>query len=86
MADYPTSVWDGDTGTRDPGQRKHPSAHDWNRMIQELAATQTQLDTVSSEIVIGTLAYLDKAILIADGNSYEELAVIGDIAITNAGS
>lgn len=51
-ASYPTSVWDGDSGNRDSddGQKKAPDHRDWFRIIQEMAAVQTQCDTNISDI------------------------------------
>ncbi|MFA5759446.1 MAG: hypothetical protein WC942_08855 [Clostridia bacterium] len=49
---YPTKVWDGDSVNRDPAlaQKKSPDWRDWNRMIAEVAATQTVLNTVRGQL------------------------------------
>ncbi len=45
-ASYPTSIWDGDSPNRDSDDspRKTPDWRDWNRLIEEMMATQTQTD------------------------------------------
>lgn len=59
-ASYPTSVWDGDSANRDSDNSpfKSPDARDWDRMIQEVAATQTQVDA-NKVIEDGRLAGVD---------------------------
>ncbi len=51
-ATYPTGIWDGDSPNRDSDNApmKAPDWRDWNRMIEEVAATQTQVDTNISDI------------------------------------
>jgi len=45
MTSYPTSVWDGDSGNRDSddGNNRAPDYRDWDRLISEIAAVQSQL-------------------------------------------
>lgn len=45
-AGYPSSVWDGDSANRDSddGVQASPDYRDWDRMIDEVAAAQTQLN------------------------------------------
>jgi len=49
---YPTSVWDGDSASRDSDNDnvRAPDHQDWTRLIQEVAATQTQCDTNIDDI------------------------------------
>ena len=62
MASYPTSVWDGDSGSRDSDNApvKAPDAQDYARMVEEVAAMQNQLgvgsdaDAVAAVGVVGT--------------------------------
>lgn len=51
-ASYPTTVWDGDSLNRDSdnGDRKAPDWRDWNRMVQEVAATQTKADGIEGGV------------------------------------
>ena len=51
-ASYPTSIWDGDSLNRDSDNspRKSPDWRDWNRLIEEMMAVQTQTDTNISDI------------------------------------
>jgi len=44
---YPGSVWNGDTDNRDMSlaQRKAPDWRDWKRLVEEVAAAQTQIDS-----------------------------------------
>lgn len=46
-ASYPDAVWNGDTDNRDMtlAQRKSPDWRDWKRLVEELAATQTKIDS-----------------------------------------
>lgn len=43
---YPTSIWDGDSLNRNSNNapQKAPDWRDWNRMVTEVAATQTRTD------------------------------------------
>ena len=43
---YPSSVWDGDSKTRDSDDapQRAPDFRDWERLMDELAATQTRVD------------------------------------------
>lgn len=54
---YPTAVWDGDSETRDSdtGKRAAPDWHDWERIISEVAAAQTELG-VGAAVVPGAAA------------------------------
>ena len=47
VASYPSSVWNGDTDNRDMSlaQQKAPDHRDWIRLIEEMAATQTKIDS-----------------------------------------
>lgn len=49
-ATYPTSVWDGDSGNRDSddGVQAAPDHRDWARMLAEIQATQTRIDSNNS--------------------------------------
>lgn len=51
-ATYPASVWDGDSGNRDSDDNRFtaPDARDWLRVIAEIAATQTALDTEKANV------------------------------------
>ena len=42
MITFPSGIWDGDSGNRDSddGDNKAPDYQDWDRLIDELAATQ----------------------------------------------
>ena len=44
---YPGEVWNGDTDNRDMSlaQKKAPDWRDWRRLVEELAAAQTQIDS-----------------------------------------
>ncbi|KKM81918.1 hypothetical protein LCGC14_1324930 [marine sediment metagenome] len=46
-ASYPSSVWNGDTANRSMAlaQRKAPNWEDWTRIVEELAAAQTKIDS-----------------------------------------
>ncbi|KKM61511.1 hypothetical protein LCGC14_1531020, partial [marine sediment metagenome] len=46
-ASYPSSVWNGDTGNRDMSlaQKKSPDWRDWLRIVEEVAASQTKIDS-----------------------------------------
>lgn len=50
---YPTSVWDGDSGNRDSDDNNQaaPDHRDWTRMVNELAATQTELDLEKAKLL-----------------------------------
>lgn len=45
-AGYPTSVWDGDSASRDSdnGYNSAPDWRDWERLLEEVAAVQTQIN------------------------------------------
>ncbi len=45
-AGYPDTVWDGDSGNRDSddGVQAAPDHRDWDRLISEVAAAQTQVN------------------------------------------
>ncbi len=47
VASYPSSVWNGDTDNRDMSlaQQKAPDHRDWIRLVEEMAATQTKIDS-----------------------------------------
>ncbi len=49
VASYPGSVWNGDTDNRDMSlaQRKAPNWADWRRLVEEMAASQTKIDSNS---------------------------------------
>ncbi len=53
-ATYPASVWDGDSGNRDSDDNRQsaPDHRDWDRMIAEMAATQTELDAEKAKILL----------------------------------
>lgn len=57
MGSYPNSVWDGDSKNRDSDKApyKEPNADDWNRMITEVAATQTRVDSNNAGVDDDTL-------------------------------
>ena len=52
MPSYPAAVWDGDSGNRDSDNNDFaaPDARDWLRVIAEIAATQTALDTEKANV------------------------------------
>ncbi len=81
---YPTSVWDGDSINRDSDNapRKSPDWRDWNRMIEEVAATQTRVDSNNAgrdDDTIdgpGTLATVTGLIAVEKGNGAVHKTVI----------
>ncbi|MEE9548674.1 MAG: hypothetical protein V3V68_04900 [Nitrosomonadaceae bacterium] len=46
-ASFPTTVWNGDTDNREMAlaQRKSPDWRDWTRLVEEVAASQTKIDS-----------------------------------------
>lgn len=53
---YPTSVWDGDSASRDSDKAPYrsPDANDYNRAVKEVAAVQTRLGTGALGGTVGT--------------------------------
>ena len=59
---YPAEIWDGDSGNRDSddGTVRAPDHRDWDRLMAELAAAQTQMgvgsnaDAVAAVGTVGT--------------------------------
>lgn len=48
IAQYPAKIWDGSSKTR-PSDRsldRHPDFEDWNQIVAELIAMQTELDSI----------------------------------------
>ena len=57
-ASYPNSVWTGDSLNIDRQDRvneTNPNCQDWDRIVSELIATQTELDETKSNIEGDTL-------------------------------
>lgn len=54
---FPATVWDGDSATRDSddGVRRAPDWRDWDRNIQEMAATQRALKGVADNATLHTV-------------------------------
>lgn len=59
-ASFPTAVWDGDSETRnsDDGVRRAPDSRDWDRNIQEMAATQRALKGIDADNSLHTIGAL----------------------------
>ncbi len=57
MVSYPTSVWDGDSATRDSdaGNKRSPDYQDWVRLIGEVAAAQTQINSNAAGVDSNTI-------------------------------
>ncbi len=57
MVSYPTSVWDGDSANRDSdsGNKQAPDYRDYVRMIAEVAAAQTQIDSNAAGVDSNTI-------------------------------
>jgi len=66
---FPTTVWDGDSGSRDSDDaiQASPTQHDWTRAIEEIAGLQTRVynnergeddDTIDTVGVIATVTGL----------------------------
>jgi len=85
MADYPTSVWDGESENRTVGQSKAPDYRDWARMIAELSATQTELDSVKTLGGFSAWAAASGKFLVGDGTNFVEVAMSGDAALDSTG-
>ncbi len=54
---YPSSVWDGDSANRDSdsGNKQSPDYRDYVRMIAEVAAAQTQIDSNAAGVDSNTI-------------------------------
>ncbi len=76
MSSFPTSVWDGDSGSRDSDTyvSRAPDARDWQRIIAEVAAVQSRVlddeagvddDTLDS---VGTVAVVTGLSAVEKGN------------------
>jgi hypothetical protein len=75
-AQYPSKIWDGSSPSR-PGDfslTRHPDFNDWDQVVAELIALQTELDNVrfleapnasGGALVVGQPVYLK-----ADGTGY----------------
>lgn len=51
-AGYPTSVWDGTSNNRDGrGMERPPWSDDWDQIVAELIATQTECDRVDAAML-----------------------------------
>ena len=76
MVSYPTSVWDGDSVSRDSdsGNKRSPDYQDYVRMIGEVAATQTQINSNAAGIdsntihTVGTVATKTGLSVVEKGN------------------
>lgn len=75
MNQYPGSVWDGTTPTRDDSDDEAPQSQDWEQLISESRAVQLALDAsvkleipANDDLIPGMAAALDAAELIFGHN------------------
>lgn len=97
-ASYPTSVWDGDSKNRDSDVpvKKAPDHRDWQRLIAEVAATQTRVDNnnsgVDSDAIdsIGTAETVSGLSVVekGDGALHKTVFTLDEVAVasTDAGA
>lgn len=77
MVSYPNNVWDGDSKSRDSDDapRKSPDWRDWNRMVEEVAATQNRIDSNNAGVdddaidSVGAIASLAGLTVVEKGNA-----------------
>lgn len=85
-ATYPTSVWDGDSRSRDSdnGPRRAPDYHDWSRLIAELAAVQKQLGVGSDADAVAAVGTVGTGVTeVSERTSVQRTVLnITDLAIT----
>ena len=73
MASYPTSVWDGTSGTRpDATVKRGPDGTDWRTLVGEVRALQTQLQPLGISAA-GALATSDPSVA---GQLWADTAVV----------
>ncbi len=76
-ADYPTKVWDGLSVRRLARDLASPSATDWDQIVSELIATQTELDRVSDGVATAKVTVSSAQILACNGTPVELIAAPG---------
>ena len=86
---FPTSVWDGDSGSRDSdnGNQASPTQQDWTRAVEEVAGLQTRInsnenaaddDTIDT---IGTLATVTGLTVVEKGDASIHKTVLTLVAV-----
>ena len=91
---FPTTVWDGDSGSRDSDNaiQASPTQHDWTRAIEEVAGLQTRVynnergaddDTVDTIGVLATVSGLT-AVESGDGALHKTVFTLVEVAIVTA--
>ncbi len=88
---FPTSVWDGDSGSRDSddGNQSGPTWHDWVRAVDEIVALQTRvnnnaegvnddaIDSVGTVESVSGLSVVEKG----DGALHKTVLTLADVEL-----
>ena len=89
-AGFPAAVWDGDSGNRDSdtAPQMSPDWRDWNRMVAEVAAAQTKVNTDATGVdtlaahTVGAVATLAGLSVVerGDGAMHKTVITLADVA------